>query len=263
MRDQDLRAVTEVLAAGGRVLVLSDFDGTLAPIAPDPAAVRLAPAMRRLLATLAASSRARLAIISGRALADVRERVGVPGAVYAGCHGLEVEGVGVAWRHSEAERAREVLAALADTLARRLAVRPGVLVEPKGLAVALHYRNAGRGAAAVVTRAARAVVRGRPGLRLLRGKKVLEILPRVHWDKGECALWLRDRLAGHGPGPVAVLYVGDDRTDEHAFRALAGKALTVAVGTGRRRTAAARRVAGVADVERLLAALVARLETAA
>jgi len=262
-RGPDLGGVTEALAAGGRLLVLSDFDGTLAPIAPDPAAVSLAPGMRRLLAALAASPRARLAIVSGRALADVRARVGVAGAAYAGCHGLEVEGAGLGWRHPEAERTRAALAAVAAGLTRRLAALPGVLVEPKGLAVAVHYRNARRGAAAAIAREARAVVGARPGLRLLRGKKVLEVLPRVDWDKGECALWLRDRLAGDPPGPVATLYAGDDRTDEHAFRALAGKALTVAVGIGRRRSAAAWRAAGIPDVERLLATLVETLERTA
>ncbi len=103
-RGPDLGCVTEALAAGGRFLVLSDFDGTLAPIAPDPAAVSLAPGMRRLLAALAAPPRARLAIVSSRALAHVRARVGVAGAAYAGGHGLEVEGAGLAWRHPEAQR---------------------------------------------------------------------------------------------------------------------------------------------------------------
>ena len=198
-RGPDLGCVTEALAAGGRLLVLSDFDGTLAPIAPDPAAVRLAPGMRRILAALVASPRARLAIVSGRALADVRARVGVAGAAYAGCHGLEVEGAGLGWRHPAAERTRAALAAAADGLTRRVAPLPGVLVEPKGLAVAVHYRNARRGAggggagcptrrgaAAAIAREARRAVASQPGLRLQRGKKVLEVLPRVGWDKGEC-----------------------------------------------------------------------------
>lgn len=252
------RRLAASVCAGDRLLVLSDFDGTLAPIAPDPASVALGPETRHALEALAGHDRVRVGIVSGRALRDVRERVGVAGLVYAGCHGLEVDGPGVAFTHPVAEAERAALAALARALAARLGGEPGVVVEDKGLAVALHYRSAPPGAGARLAREARRIVRGRPGLELLRGRKVVEILPRAPWSKGACACWLRDAVFDGSPGPVAALYLGDDATDESAFRALAGRAVTIRIG-GRAPSAAAYRLPGAAAAGRLLAALAASL----
>jgi trehalose 6-phosphate phosphatase len=243
------------LAAGGRLLFLSDFDGTLAPLAPEPGQVELPAATRDNLRALARSPRARVGILSGRALDDIRRRVGLPELIYGGCHGLEVDGPGVAFRHPEAERHRARLAELVDELRGRLAELPGVRVESKGLAVALHYRNAPPGTAERLSRVAAQSLRRSPDLTLLRGKKVIEILPAVGWDKGECARWIRERVFGAATGDVATLYLGDDETDEHAFAALASSSITVRVGAHAVRSHAAHRVRGVADVARLVGAL--------
>jgi trehalose 6-phosphate phosphatase len=249
-----LDALGAALAAGGRLLLLSDFDGTLAPLTREPEQARLPAATRRSLRALAHSPRARVGILSGRALDDLQRRVGLPELIYGGCHGLEVDGPGVAFRHPAAERHRTRLAELADDLGLRLAELPGVRVESKGLAIALHYRNAPPGTQAQLARVVAQSLRRSPDLTLLRGKKVIEILPAVDWDKGECARWIRERVFG-AAAEVATLYLGDDETDERAFVALAGSSITVRVGARAVRSRAAHRVRGVADVGRLMAAL--------
>lgn len=257
MRSVLQATLAEAARGGAGLLLLSDYDGTLTPIVPHPRAAGLDAGVRATLAALAEAPRVAVGLISGRALDDLRGRVRVPGVVYAGAHGLEVEGAGLAFHHPEATRLAPRLALLAEALARRLGSLPGVWVEPKGLTVALHYREARAGVAPTVRRRARAVVEasGLP-IELLPGKRVLELRPAVGWTKGDCALWLRDALAPRVVGRwVTTLYVGDDTTDEQVFTALKDQGLTVRVGG--RRTAADFWVKEVQEVRRLLARLLA------
>jgi trehalose 6-phosphate phosphatase len=135
-------------------------------------------------------------------------------------------------------------------------------VEDKGLAIALHYRNATPDAAERLARAAADCLQQSSGLALLRGKKVLEILPAVPWNKGECARWTRAAVVD-AAADVTTLSVGDDETDELAFDALASQAVTVRVGPNGAPSRAGHRLAAVADVQRLFSALAAQTGTSA
>ena len=245
----------------GSLMVMSDYDGTLTPIVATPAAARLAPSVRTTLAGLAGRPRVSLAVISGRSLPDVRERVEVPGVAYAGCHGLMIEGPGLAFLHPEAEAARPLMADLGAELTRDLDGLRGVEVEIKDFCVSVHYRRAyPSDLAEVFFQVERVRERHGPRLTTQPGKKVIELLPRVSWDKGECALWLRDHWRREHVGrEPAIVFLGDDETDERAFEALRGKGMTVRVGSGPRRSAAVRWVEDVRDVHRFLASLDAEL----
>jgi trehalose-phosphatase len=253
--------LTEGLAVGGSLVLLSDYDGSLTPIVGDPADARLSGEVRQDLRILSRSPRVRVGIVSGRALADVRRRVNVPGLVYAGCHGLEVAGRGIHYRHLVAERSRSALDAVVQALAAQAASVEGLLVEAKGLAVAVHYRHVDPEDVPLlevqVERAVGHACAQSPGarLRVLRGNHVLEVIPDVAWGKGECALWIASRIGLELPRPVRMLYMGDDWTDEIAFRVLAGKAVTVRVGRRDDTTAAGYRLPDVSHVLRLLSAL--------
>jgi len=211
--------------------------------------------VRATLATLAAHPRVRLAILSGRALADVRRRVGVPRVVYGGCHGLEIGGAGLAFRHPAARRAR--VAAARRLLAAAVRGIPGARLEWKGLAVSLHYRHVAAARVGEVREAVARVQRRQPGVSVVAGHKVFDLVPRVGWDKGRAARWIARRLAPRLPGRATVLYVGDDTTDEAAFTVLRGRAVTVRVGAAP--TAAGHVVRGVREVHGLLRWLVGAL----
>jgi trehalose-phosphatase len=198
----------------------------------------------------------RIGILSGRALSDLRVKVPVPNAIHAGCHGLEVTGPGLAFRHPGAEMRRPMLQAIAGELGLRVGAIAGARVEFKGLAVAVHYRGVPHGQGARLAGALGQVVRPhRAQIELLRGKKVVEILPKVRWNKGACALWIRDRVRDEIPAPLTMLYAGDDRTEERAFRLLSGDAVTARVGAPRGRTAAIYRLRSMVDVHGLLSVL--------
>jgi trehalose-phosphatase len=244
------------VGAGGALLLLSDFDGTLAPLASDPDEVRASLSVCWALEVLPNLPEVCVAIISGRDIADLRRRLDVPGLIYGGCHGLEVSGPELVFRHPEAERQRPLIEAVAACLAHSARGVPGMRVEPKTLAVAVHYRDVSPDALIEVERRVERALR-QPAARfqVLRGKYVVEILPHVGWNKGVCALWIRSQVLPRLHQPVRVLYLGDDAADELAFRALHRKATTVRVGPAGPPSAASHRFDDVADVERLLGAM--------
>ncbi len=156
------------------------------------------------------------------------------------------------FRHPAAAAAVPPLRRVSREIARRASCLRGVLVDPKGLAVSVHFRLANRAAVAGPRALIGDVAAHEPALEVLPGKKVLEGRPRVGWGKGESVALLRSVLAKSlGRASPVTLYLGDDETDEAAFRALRGKAFCVVVG--RRRTRAAYRLRDPAAVDRLLA----------
>jgi trehalose-phosphatase len=235
---------------------MTDYDGTLTPIVRNPRDARLSPSVRAHLETLARTPGVRVAVISGRDLADVRERVAVPEAIYAGCHGLEIEGPNLSFIHPEAEAQGEAVRAIAETLTRRAGAITGMQVEPKRLSIAVHYREVtAEHRHDVESELARAIQAPGVTLKVIHGLKAIEILPHVAWNKGQCALWIRDRLLPELAAPVKVLYMGDDWMEEDAFEILGGQAITVRVAPEDVPSRADYRLIDAAEVQRLLAAL--------
>lgn len=200
------------------LVVLLDFDGTLAPIVERPELAGMPPATRAAVESLRRLPGVELAVVSGRELADVRDRAGLEGMLYAGNHGMEIDGPGVRRTHEEAAAARPQLEEVVSRLGPELTEITGALLEDKGLTLTVHYRRVDEADAARLRELVRAAVRPLPELRITEGKKVLEVRPRVEWDKGRAVEFLLDHFAP--PAGTPVLYLGDDRTDEDAFRAV-------------------------------------------
>jgi trehalose-phosphatase len=250
--------VGDWVTGDGRLLLMTDYDGTLTPIVDDPADAFLAEDTREQLLRIARSARGSVAIISGRGLEDLRARVAIPEVIYAGCHGLEVMGPGLEFRHPDAVAQQTMLWAVGETLSRRAPTVSGMRVEAKGLAVAVHYRHVATDEIRrVEIELARAIQEQGSRLKIFHGTKVIEVLPQVAWTKGECARWIQERVLSTGPGsgPAFWLYLGDDWTDEHAFEVLSGRALTIRVGDAVPASKAAYRLRDVGEVQQLLAAL--------
>jgi trehalose-phosphatase len=210
------------LRAYDHVLLLSDFDGTLTPIVDRPEQAILDQATGSLLAGLAQSARYTVGVVSGRALADLQSRVGIPGLQYAGNHGLEMAGPGTDFTHRKAIAQIADLQAVHLALREKLAAFPEILIENKGLTLSVHYRLAADEQVEAAREAFDAVLRapcllGR--LTVTTGKKVWEVRPVVAWDKGAAVAMLLKRARRRRPGAsIGVIYLGDDRTDEAAFR---------------------------------------------
>ncbi|MBA2669319.1 MAG: trehalose-phosphatase [Gemmatimonadetes bacterium] len=243
--------------ATGSLVLLLDFDGTLAPIVDRPDDAELPARTRTVLQRLLSRPGIRAAVVSGRGLEDARSRAGLPGIAYAGNHGMEIRGPDIQEVHAKAAAARPMLQQVLDTVEPRLAAIPGAIAEDKGLTLSIHYRMVGRDRVAEVQTITREATAAHDGLRITEGKEVLEVRPRVDWHKGRAVEFLLKRFAP--PPGVPVLYFGDDTTDEDAFRVLldreGGEGIRVADGeTGT--TAARSFVRDPGDVAQVLEALV-------
>jgi len=254
-----LPAVLQRVVAHTWCALLLDYDGTLAPIVADPAAARLGLAMRRVLTALVHHPHYRVAIVSGRALGDLRARVDGTALYLAGNHGLEIVGPGVTYCHPVASRLRLQFAALAQTLRHDLEEIPGVWVEDKSLTLSVHFRSAPAQCIPLVrcrvVRRVRSALEART-LVLRTGKAVLEVRPRVPWDKGEAMRWIVEHMRLSMPRASGLtVYIGDDETDEDALHVLHATGLGIVVGSDRLYSAAHYCIASVAQTAQFLAVL--------
>jgi trehalose 6-phosphate synthase/phosphatase len=250
-RRADFEAWLGIRLSGYRVALFLDYDGTLTPIVDHPHGARLAPSMRRALAACAARADTDVAIISGRSLSDLEDTVGVPGLTYAGNHGFEITGPELeAFRHPDLVHFTEKLTALAAEL-DRLAVDGG-WVERKALTLTLHYRAVESARRAPLVERARATIAA-AGFQPRDALCAIEARPPIGWDKGQAVLHImRQRYGPAWSERVRIIYLGDDLTDEDAFRVLAGLGVTFRVGSADSLSLADRRLPNVEAVQALL-----------
>lgn len=233
------------------IILLLDFDGTLAPIVRRPHLARMAPALRRQITRLAKKPGWTVGVVSGRDLKTVRQKVRIPGIIYAGNHGYEILFPGKkVIVHPAARKARKLISALCADLRKALRKIPGALVENKIYSASLHTRTltpkAEREAERIFMNGVKGALKKRQII-ITRGKKVLEIRPPARWDKGKAVLYILKNLKKK----CFPIYIGDDKTDEDAFKALRKKGLGIRVGK-KTRTHARRTIPSVRQLPALL-----------
>lgn len=209
-----------------RVLVALDFDGTLCPIVKDPQEAGIAPQGLALLADLAALDHISVAIVSGRSIFDLKQRL-PPGLTLAGNHGLEIEGPLVSFVVPSAEMWRQNVDHACWDLEAGFEGLRGVIVERKGLSATVHYRQAPEDLCTWIEATVRATVQPYlPRLVVTPALQAWEIRPNVSWNKGFAVKLLLQELGGARP---ALICAGDDTTDEDMFTALP-EAMSIRVG---------------------------------
>jgi trehalose-phosphatase len=207
-----------------------DYDGTLTPIASRPELALCPSEIKCHLERLRDLPGVYLAIISGRSLEDVREKVGVSGITYVGNHGLEIENpVGRHKKILSPARKRELKRMTRD-LQNSSKEIPGILFEEKGPILSVHYRNVPRKFFAQVRLAiGEKLQQWSDHWKMTSGKMVLEIRPRVDFHKGGAV----EEILRTFPSPgLLPIYLGDDQTDEDAFRVLKCQGISVFIGPG-------------------------------
>ncbi len=214
------------------VIVFLDYDGTLTPIVDRPDLAVLSQAMREALDVV--SRHCLVGIISGRDRQDVTNLVKLNALIYAGSHGFDIACPDRRSLHHEVgAQFASTLDQAEKTLRNVLQRVSGSLVERKKFSIAVHYRLVAPDDVSHVEAAVARLMTDFPDLRRSAGKKVFEIQPQVEWDKGKALLWLLDRL--QEPETNAYpLYIGDDLTDEDAFRALGNRGASIVVENGDR-----------------------------
>jgi len=205
------------LSTRGQMYLITDFDGTLAEITAMPSAAAIDPRARTALMRLSAEKRVTVAVLSGRSVSDVADRVGLP-VIYGGDHGLEIHGAEFDFVAPGAEAARLELPAICNEIRGRTAHIPGALVEVKRFTASVHYRQVKGELTSQLTEIVGSVV-DTMRFELRHGHCVIEIRPRVNWGKGQAVRWLLDRA---GAVEQQVVCIGDDETDEDMFNAVPG-----------------------------------------
>ena len=243
-----MRKIFQRIRPGKQIILFLDYDGSLVFIKKSPELAVLHPKRRRLLEFL--SERTVVCIVSGRSLAEIRKLVGIKDIAYIGNHGLEILYGHKSWIHPRAEKTKPILGRALARIGSRIGHLPGVIIENKGVTGSVHFRRSRSGQEPVIKKAVEDEVRLKSrSLKLTAGKKVFEIRPNVKWDKGkgvqEVSRWFPRQKT------FVRIYIGDDQTDEDAFKALGRNAVTIHVGQ-RESTHARYRLADVDQVWKFL-----------
>ncbi len=223
-------------AKGKRLALFLDYDGTLTPIVDRPELAIMSQEMRATVKAL--SDHCTVAIISGRDRLDVERLVNLDSLFYAGSHGFDIVGPqGWQVKHEPGAQYIPSIERAEKALREALSGVKGTIIERKKYSVAVHYRLDADKDLKTVQEAVNAMLSHTSELRKMEGKKIYDLQPTIDWDKGKAVLWLLQALDLHKTA-VLPLYVGDDITDEDAFRALKDFGIGIVVGDDARRTIA-------------------------
>jgi len=231
--------------------VFLDYDGTLAPLQRHPAEAVLDPAMRKAIQNCVAREDTDVVIVSGRGLDDITKMVGVEGLTFAGNHGLEIRGPALeSFRHPDIPHYQKRLTHLAQSL-EEICIE-GTWVEHKNASLTFHYREAEEADHEMLIEKTRLVIQ-QAGFQARAAHCAVEARPPIGWDKGHAVLHvLRMKYGPAWSERIRTLYVGDDETDEDAFRVLSGLGITFRVGGEVSPPRASRALPSVSAVQTLL-----------
>lgn len=217
---------------GKNILLFLDFDGTLTPIVEHPDKAVLSKEMKEHLYRIARNPKFRIAIISGRSLKDIKNKIGIPEIIYSGNHGLEIESPSVKYENDIAAGYITILKEIKTLLRDSLSPFKGVIVEDKKMTLSIHYRLVEK---KIVPEIKRLILQKiaqylhKKKIKKREGKMVLEITPNIEWNKGNAVTWILNspEIFKNNFYPI---YLGDDITDEDVFKALKNNGLTIIVG---------------------------------
>jgi trehalose-phosphatase len=235
---------------GKGIAVFLDYDGTLTPIVENPDKAFLSDSMKHTLIDLA--EKLPVAVISGRDRPDVQRLVDIGHIFYLGSHGFDIAGPD--GMETGPEKGKDLLPALDKAekeVKNRLEDVSGAWVERKKFSIAVHYRKVQDPDVSKVKQAVEETASRHPDLRQSGGKKIFELQPKMDWHKGKALMWLLGELELDKPD-VVPFYLGDDVTDEDAFRALKDRGIGVVVMDPPRETEAHYRLKDTHEVEEFL-----------
>ncbi|KAF5480825.1 hypothetical protein F2P56_001538 [Juglans regia] len=215
---------------GKQIVMFLDYDGTLSPIVDDPDKAFMSDAMRQTVRKLAGCFPT--AIVSGRCRDKVYSFVRLAELYYAGSHGMDIKGPAKGSKYKKGSRAvlfqpaSEFLPMIDEVykhLVEKTKSTPGAKVENNKFCVSVHFRRVEEKKWNELFQQVKSVLKEYPELRLTQGRKVLEIRPTIKWDKGKALEFLLESLGFANCSDVFPVYIGDDRTDEDAFKILREK----------------------------------------
>ncbi len=219
-----------------QIMLFLDYDGTLSPIADTPEDASLPQETKTILEQLSKMSECQIAIVSGRALRDVKKRIGLK-LIYVGNHGFEIEAPKMRFENLISSRFKEILEDLKKEIDLKVPSFPGALIEDKDFTLSIHYRLVNEEKAPAFEKILNEITKPyilRKEIRTGFGKKIFEIKPPIEWDKGQAVSWLLKKQGfAVGPQRIFPIGIGDDITDEDLFLAVKDQGLAIYVGEPR------------------------------
>ena len=216
------------------IYLFLDYDGTLTPIVDTPEKAVLHREVKEILKKLTINSKCKIAIISGRSLKDIKNKIGLNNIFYVGNHGLEIEGGKIKFESRNSSEIKLIIRQIREDLSNRLSTFKGVFIEDKGLTLSFHYRLADKKGMTSIKKIFDEVTHlylTQNKIKINPGKMVYDIKPLVTWNKGTAVLLLLEQQRTLiREEPVIPIYIGDDVMDEDAFEVLKDKGLTIFVG---------------------------------
>ncbi|KAG4995484.1 hypothetical protein JHK86_032311 [Glycine max] len=214
---------------GKQIVMFLDYDGTLSPIVDDPDRAFMSDSMRKTVRKLARCFPT--AIVTGRCKDKVYNFVRLAELYYAGSHGMDIKGPTRSSKYNKDSKAEAILCQPASDflpmidevyqqLVEKTKSTPGALVENNKFCLSVHFRCVDEKKWSELARQVKSVLKEYPKLRLTQGRKVLEIRPTIKWDKGKALEFLLESLGLANCSDVFPVYIGDDRSDEDAFKKL-------------------------------------------
>lgn len=227
----DWKNIRSLIETSAQVLLALDYDGTLTPIVKRPQDAILDNHTRQILASLSKKGKFSVAIISGRKLKEVQELVKIKDIYFAGNHGFEIKGPNVEFIHPVYFYFKPYIEEIKKAFLEKTKDINGVLIEDKGITLSLHYRlvdekNIKRVKDIFEKACLPYLKRGK--IRIISGKKVLEIRPPIVWDKGKALKTIEDITKKSNN--TLTIYIGDDKTDEDVFSAIKNKGISIFAG---------------------------------
>lgn len=214
------------------LLLLLDFDGTLAPIAKLPKEAKLPEETKKILLKLSQKPNFYLSVISGRELSDIKAKINLPNIIYGGNHGLEGEMFGEKFYFPIGKETLLIFKKIKEQFNKIASQFKGVFIEDKTLTLSFHYRLVNKQSVPKIIPLISKILGPfiKKGLiSTLKGKMVIDVIPKVNWSKGLFARLIINKISARTKTNPAVIFIGDDSTDETVFRALKND-ITISVG---------------------------------
>ena len=249
---EEIKEVEKKVQSAEKVFLFLDYDGTLVPIKSRPELAVFPAPTRKLIKKLSSLPKIYLAIVTGRSFKEIKDLIDVKGIIYIGNHGLEIECGEEYWVHPATTQIRPMIKKILSDVKGFAKEIPGVLIEDKGLIVSIHYRLVTEKSAEEIRKMVSKIVSPYSKMFCIgRGKKVYEIRPLIDWNKGKAISKVSELLGSPRSfrrilrtprsgitGKTLRIYIGDDLTDEDAFKVLEKEEISVVVG--RRESSSAR-----------------------
>lgn len=223
------KKIAQKISEAPHVFFLFDYDGSLTPLMPKPELAKMKESTRKFLDNISKIPKFSVGIITGRKISEIRSIVQLDHIIYAGNHGLELEGPDFKYVHAKTKEFKRILHEVSAEIRPLAKNFPQTFLEDKEFTLTYHYRLLSNARVPDLIKEFSKIVApwvADKKIKILEAKKAIEVRPNINWNKGSAVRWI---LLHEDPMSLPI-YFGDDKTDEHAFKAVNDRGYSIRIG---------------------------------